>query len=385
MINLLPEVEMENLSRDIYNPTLKVVGVGGGGCNAIHRMIDLGMSGVDFIALNTDHQALKTNPAYKKIQLGPISTKGLGAGGNPEVGRVAAEESYDEIKSTLKGADMIFLTAGMGGGTGTGAIPVVANIVQEIGAVSMAIVTTPFSFEMGKRQKNASIGLEKLRQFTNTLITIPNDRLLKVAPRHLPVETAFILADDVLRQSIQGITDLITKPGLINIDFSHIRRLIECGGGSLMAIGEGKGPNKAQKALDQALHHPLLDDVSLYQAAGIIANFSGGDTLTLAEINETVSNLHEQSGQDTEIILGVNTEKDKTESVQLILFITGLGATPLQTTISQSSVTDTMQQIPTTLEPVEAFLNQNATGSDYDLPAFLRRKSRYLDQSNISH
>lgn len=385
MINLLSETKMTDISRDIYNPILKVVGVGGGGCNAIHRMIDLGMAGVDFIALNTDHQALKSNPAHQKIQLGPISTKGLGAGGNPEVGRIAAEESYEEIKSALKGADMIFLTAGMGGGTGTGALPVVASIAQEIGAVSMAIVTTPFSFEMGKRQKNSSIGLEKLRQYTNTLITIPNDRLLKVAPRHLPVETAFILADDVLRQSVQGITDLITKPGLINVDFSHIRRLIECGGGSLMAIGEGKGPNKVQKALIQALHHPLLEEVSLYQAAGIIANFSGGDTLTLAEINETLSYLQAQAGQDTEIILGVNTDQNTDENVQLILFITGLGATPMLKNLPDSTEKENLAQIPINREPVEALLNLNATGSDYDLPAFLRRKSRYMDQSTISH
>lgn len=385
MNDQLPKIEMADITQNIYKPTLKVVGVGGGGCNAIHRMIDIGVGGVDFIALNTDHQSLETNPANHVIQLGPLYTQGLGAGGNPEVGRIAAEESYEEIKSVLQGADMVFLTAGMGGGTGTGAIPVVASIAQEIGAVSMAIVTTPFSFEMGKRQKNASAGLRNLRQFTNTLITIPNDRLLKVAPRHLPLETAFILADDVLRQSVQGITDLITKPGLINVDFSHIRRLIECGGGSLMAIGEGKGPNKTQKALMQALHHPLLEEVSLYQAAGIIANFSGGDTLTLTEINETLSYLHAQSGPDTEIVLGVNTQKSSSDNVQIILFITGLGATPIQEPLTNISHEPRQVEIIDINAPIETALDFQVTGSDYDLPAFLRRRSRYMDQSTVPH
>jgi cell division protein FtsZ len=212
-------------------PVIKVIGLGGGGSNAINRMIELGFSGVEFIAANTDAQTLKTSLAPTKIQLGSKLTRGLGAGGNPGIGEAAAEESYRELNQALAGADMVFLTAGMGGGTGTGAIPIAARVARSLGAVTVAVVTTPFMFEIGKRQVNAREGLAKLRPFTDTLITIPNDRLLKVAPRDLPLEMAFRLADDVLRQGIQGISELITETGVINVDFSHIRNIMQSGGG----------------------------------------------------------------------------------------------------------------------------------------------------------
>jgi cell division protein FtsZ len=366
----------KNLNSNIYIPSLKVIGIGGGGCNAVQRMIEMGMSGVEFIAANTDHQALKINPAKVKIQLGPNVTRGLGAGGDPKIGEKAAEESQNDIADALDGADMVFLTAGMGGGSGTGAIPVVANISREIGAVSMAIVTTPFSFEMGQRQRNATSGLNKLRLHTNTLITIPNDRLLKVAPRHLPIETAFILADDVLRQSVQGITELITRPGLINVDFAHIRRLIQCGGGSLMSIGHGKGENKAQKALEQALHHPLLEEISLFHSAGIIANFTGSDSLALSEVNDALNYLHEQSGADTEIVLGVNNDENMGDRVQLILVITGLGAPTLEEALSNVQAQRIEHQTAPILEPREPVPEISSSFQDLDLPAFLRRRSQ---------
>ena len=231
----------------IHKPVLKVLGLGGGGGNAVERMIELGLSGVEFIVANTDRQVLERSNAPVKIQLGPKSTRGLGAGGNPSVGRAAAEESWREIAAALAGADMVFLTAGMGGGTGTGSIPIATQIAKAQKAVAIAVVTTPFSFEMGRRQKNASDGLEALRKHSDTLISIPNDRLLQIAPKNLPLDTAFRLADDVLRQAVQSITELITEPGLINVDFAHIRRLMKLGGGALMTIGQAEGPKRPSK------------------------------------------------------------------------------------------------------------------------------------------
>lgn len=311
-------------------PVIKVLGLGGGGCNAINRMIELGINGVHFIAANSDYQALQTSLAPVKVQLGPTVTRGLGAGGKPEIGRAAAEESQRDLTAALEGADMVFVTAGMGGGTGTGSIPVAARAARSVGAVTIAVVTTPFSFEMGRRQRNANEGLAALRPHTDTLISIPNDRLLYVAPRNLPLEVAFRLADDVLRQAVQGITELITEPGLINVDFSHIQRLMKLGGGALMSIGQGQGVNKAHQAVEQALHHPLLDTVSLEQAAGIIANFTGGDDLALYEVSEVLNELHIQVGDGTEIVMGVTHDERMTGRAQVILVVTGLGAPTLE-------------------------------------------------------
>jgi len=318
----------------VRRPVLKVIGLGGGGCNAIERMMALEMGGVEFIAANTDAQALKSNPAPVHILLGPQSTGGFGAGGNPERGRQAAEESRDELAQALAGADMVFLTAGMGGGTGTGSIAVAAEVARAQGAVTIAIVTTPFGFEMGRRQKNAAEGLARLRRFTHTLVTIPNDRLLYVAPRNLAMQLAFHLADDVLRQAVQGITELVTETGMINVDFAHIRRLIQLGGGALMSIGQGQGEDKANQALEQALHHPLLDSVDLSQAAGVIANFTGGSDLSLFEVQSALSNLQARTGEQTEIIFGVINDERMDGRAQVILMITGLGAATMEAAVS---------------------------------------------------
>ena len=308
-----------------HKPILKVLGLGGGGCNAIARMMELGIRGVDYVAANTDHQALEANPAPVKIQLGPKVTRGLGAGGDPRIGEEAAKESAREIAAALSGAEMVFMTAGMGGGTGTGSIPVAAEIVRSLGAVAIAVVTMPFTFEIGRRQKNAAEGVAKLRQRTNTLIAIPNDRLLYVAPQNLPLEMAFRLADDVLRQAVQGISELITETGMINVDFAHIRRLIRMGGGAMMSMGHGHGENKTRKALEQALHHPLLETVSLESAAGVIANFTGGDDLTLFEVQDALTYLQELTTGQTEIVMGVINDKRLQDRVQVTLVITGLG------------------------------------------------------------
>lgn len=378
----------------VHKPVLKVLGLGGGGCNAVERMIELGMRGVEFIAANTDHQALANNPAPVKIQLGPMITRGLGAGGDPRIGQAAAEESAREIAAALRGADMVFLTAGMGGGTGTGSISVAAKIARSLGAVTIAIVTTPFSFEMGRRQRNANEGLALLRKQTNTLIAIPNDRLLYVAPRNLPMETAFRLADDVLRQSVQGISELITESGLINVDFAHIRRLISLGGGSLMAIGQGQGEKKTQEALEQALHHPLLEEVSLENAKGVIANFTGGDDLTLLEVEKALLKLQSTTGSQTEIVMGVINDAMMQDRVQVILVITGLGAPTLEETmanIKKPEPRPARESIssPQTAPAKPAFVPSSANAAfrpkadvdaasqNLDLPAFLRRRAGY--------
>lgn len=380
-------------SESIQKPILKVIGLGGGGCNAIARMMELGIRGVDYIAANTDQQALENNPAPVKIQLGPRVTRGLGAGGDPRVGEEAAKESARTIAAALSGAEMVFLTAGMGGGTGTGAIPVVAEIVRSLGAVAIAVVTMPFSFEVGRRQKNAAEGLAKLRQRTNTLIAIPNDRLLYVAPRDLPLEMAFRMADDVLRQAVQGISELVTEAGMINVDFAHIRRLIRMGGGAMMSIGQGHGENKTRKALEQALHHPLLETVTLENAAGVIANFTGGDDLTLFEVQDALTYLQELTSGQTEIVMGVINDERMQDRVQVTLVITGLGSPTLEDAMSGISkaapaanpatrpveaapATETPAIQPPPAMPITQTLSE-AAYTNLDLPAFLRRRARF--------
>jgi cell division protein FtsZ len=391
----------ESPTNYMHQPVLKVLGLGGGGSNAVARMMELGLRGMEFIAANTDHQALQSNPADVKIQLGPKVTRGLGAGGDPAVGKAAAEESWREIAAALKGADMVFLTAGMGGGTGTGSIPVAAKIARSLGAVTIAIVTTPFSFEMGRRQKNAREGLERLRKETNTLISIANDQLLYVAPKNLTLETAFCLADDVLRQSVEGISELITQPGLINVDFAHIKRLIQLGGGALMSIGHGQGKNKAHDAVEQALHHPLLENVAIENAAGVIVNFTGGQDLTLNEVNESLNHIQQQTGNQAEIVMGVINDDQMDDRVQVILVMTGLGAPTLEEAMSsvrkpatkdetlsppplEAEVTETAAIQEPTQPKVRSIYESNANSSDLaamkqnlDIPAFMRRQARF--------
>jgi len=333
-MDVIPDVvNAEDSLIGVPLPKIKVVGLGGGGCNAVNRMIEYGMKGVEFIACNTDKQALASSHAKVKVHLGPKCTRGLGAGGIPSIGERSAEESFQKLADVLDGADMVFLTAGLGGGTGTGAIPVAARISKTLGALTIAVVTTPFTFEMGQRQRNAAMGLQKLRCHTDTLIIVPNDRLLEIAPHDLPLEMAFKLADDVLRQGVSAISELLTETGLINVDFAHIRHVMSLGGGALMSIGTGEGEDKAMKALNQALHHPLLDDIEIDTASGIIANFSGGDDLTFTEVADTMTHLHQEAGKETEIIPGVISNTNLNDRVQVILIVTGLGALPIEQAI----------------------------------------------------
>jgi cell division protein FtsZ len=367
------------ISAPVHQPILKVLGLGGGGGNAVDRMIELGINGVDFVVANTDHQVLQRSKAPTKIQMGPKITRGLGAGGNPSVGKSAAEESWREIATALAGADMVFLTAGMGGGTGTGAIPIATQIAKKCGAVAIAVVTTPFSFEMGHRQKNAVQGLEELRKHTNTLISIPNDRILDIAPRNLPLDTAFRLADDVLRQAVQSITELITQPGLINVDFSHIRRLMKLGGGALMTIGQAQGPDRAVEAVKQALHHPLLDNISIQHAAGVIANFTAGANLTLIEVSSALSYLQDHSNQLAEIVMGTTVDERMDERIQVILVVTGLGSAPLEETLpgaeQQINLTRKLPDEP--MQETEIRRIPQVAATNLDIPAFLRRQPRF--------
>ncbi|MDR3572480.1 MAG: cell division protein FtsZ [Anaerolineaceae bacterium] len=365
-------------------PVLKVLGLGGGGSNAINRMIELGLGGVEYIAANSDAQALKSSLAPVKIQLGPRLTRGLGAGGDPKVGEAAAEESYREINAALSGADMVFLTAGMGGGTGTGSISIAARVARAIGAVTVAIVTTPFSFEVGRRQRNARDGMAALRPYTDTLITVPNDRLLQIARPDLPLELAFRLADDVLRQGIQGITELITQPGLINVDFAHVRQLMMMGGGSLLSIGFGEGPGKAMQAIERALHHPLLETINLESATGIIANFTGGSDLTFVEVTEALTHLQERTNNNADIIPGVISNDCMDGRAQVILVITGLGATPLENSMPSRKPQQVVAQVAAPCpapQPVPAAqplpqMELAAASGDLDIPAFMRRRIR---------
>jgi cell division protein FtsZ len=366
-------------------PTIKVIGLGGGGCNTINRMIDIGVKGVEFIAANTDSQALKNSLADIRIQLGPECTRGLGSGGNPEVGRKAAEESYRDLATAMQNADMVFLTAGMGGGTGTGAISVAAQVARSIGAVTIAIVSTPFSFEIGRRQVNAREGINRLRPFTDTLITVPNDRLLQLAPRNLPLELAFHMADDVLRQGIQGISELITRPGLINVDFAHIRQVMQAGGGSVLSMGSGQGANKASQAIEKALHHPLLESISLENVSGIIANFTAGPDLSFQEVVDALSNLQARTNNQAEIIPGIITDENLLGRVEVILILTGLGATAVETTDMQKKVEPEpvcAEATPSLSMGVNRQISRPrvevpaGSSSNLDIPAFLRRRQR---------
>ena len=374
------------------SPKIVVIGMGGGGSNAINRMIEGGMQGVTFVSANTDAQALSTNLAPNKIQLGPKLTRGLGAGGLPTVGESAAEESSKDLAQVLQGADMVFLSAGMGGGTGTGAISVAAKVSKACGAVTVAIVTRPFSFELGRRQSNADTGIEKLKEYTDTLIIIPNDKLLEIAPRDLPLEMAFTLADDVLRQGVQGVSELVTETGLINVDFSHIKNIMTRGGNALMSIGTGSGPHKVQQAIEKALHHPLLDDIDLYSASGMVANFTGSDDMSFRDVTAALKTLQDATGGHAEIIPGIITDSRMEDRVQLILIVTGIGAPKAnfpENSFAGLARTEDEYTHPVETENIEAYeapAENNEIGleqypnidarDNLSVPAFLRRRMK---------
>jgi cell division protein FtsZ len=306
-----------------YLAVIKVVGVGGGGTNAVNRMVDAGLRGVEFIAANTDAQALAMCDADIKLNIGNELTKGLGAGANPDIGFSAAQESRDEIKEALKGADMVFVTAGEGGGTGTGAAPVIAEIAKaEIGALTVGVVTKPFSFEGTNRNRQADDGVSRLREVVDTLIVIPNEKLLAIVERRTSILDAFRLADDVLRQGVQGITDLITIPGLINLDFADVRTIMTDAGAALMGIGAGSGESRAAEAARMAISSPLLEE-SVEGATGILLNITGGRDLGLFEVNEAAEIVQSAASSDSNIIFGTVTDDSMGEDVRVTVIATG--------------------------------------------------------------
>jgi cell division protein FtsZ len=309
-----------------YLAVIRVVGVGGGGLNAVNRMIEAGISQVEFIAVNTDIQQLRTCEAPIKLHVGRELTQGLGSGSDPNLGREAAEEAYDQIKHVLRGSDMVFVTAGEGGGTGTGAAPVVARIAREVGALTVGIVTLPFRFEGTRRRAQADKGVQELREVCDTVIVIPNDRLLEVLERSTSMIDAFRIADDVLRQGVQGICDLITMPGLINLDFADVRTVMTDAGSAIMGIGFATGETRAREAAERALRSPLID-TEIVGARGILLSIAGGDDLTLLEVNEAAEAVRQAATEETNIIFGATIDERLSGQIWVTVIATGLGRT----------------------------------------------------------
>lgn len=345
---------------------IKVVGVGGGGGNAVNRMMKVKVRNVELIAVNTDLQVLEMIEAHKKLQIGKKLTQGLGAGGNPEIGRKAAEESGAEIADLLTGLDMVFITAGMGGGTGTGAVPVIARIAKEIGILTAAIVTKPFSFEGRAREEKARRGIEELRQHVDTLIAISNDRLLKVAPEDLPLTHAFELADDILRQGVQGISDLILTPGMINLDFADIEATMRNAGTAMMGIGVGEGEGRTKEAARNAISSPLLEG-SVEGAQKVILNITGGESLSLDEVTEAASLIRDAVSDQADIFFGTAIE-DGYEKVKLTVIATGFVHHEEREAESEEEVY-LMERL------------RREEKDDLDIPTFLRRKRRALEEN----
>lgn len=341
---------------------IKVIGVGGGGNNAVNRMISSGLQGVEFIAVNTDAQALLHAMAPKRIQIGEKLTRGLGAGARPDIGEQAAQESREELLAALKGADMVFVTAGMGGGTGTGAAPIVAECAREVGALTVGVVTKPFAFEGRKRQKQAETGTANLKTKVDTLITIPNDRLLQVVDKKTSMMDAFRIADDVLRQGVQGISDLIAVPGLINLDFADVKSIMCDTGSALMGIGVGTGDNAALDAAEKAINSPLLE-TSIHGARGVLLNITGGSNLTLFQVTEASQIISEAADEEANIIFGSVIDETLKDEVRVTVIATGFDQ-PKPAASAGAPALDTKK-----IEDV--FGNMS---SDLDVPSWMRKK-----------
>ena len=370
---------------------IRVVGVGGGGCNAVNRMIQEGINGVDFIAVNTDNQALLLSDAPVRVRIGEKLTRGLGAGGHPEQGEKAAEESTEELHEVLTGSDMVFITAGMGGGTGTGAAPVVAKIAREQGALTIGVVTRPFLFEGSKRSNSAESGIERLKEHVDTLIVIPNDRLLELTDRRVSLKDSFKMADDVLRQGIQGISELITVPGLINLDFADVKAIMSEGGAALMAVGHGEGEERARLAAEQAISSRLLD-VTIDGAQGILFNVTGGPNMSLYDVNIAAAIIRETAHPDANMIFGAVIDESMGDEMRITVIATGFERTisrrqvlqqqygrqatpPTQRPMTEASLAAS-RQVPARereereMEPVQPKFAPN----NLEIPAFLRRR-----------
>lgn len=355
---------------------IKVVGAGGAGGNAVDRMIESGVSGVEFIAVNTDAQTLMSSQAERQIRIGDKLTKGLGAGGKPEVGEKAAEEAYDELQDALRGSDMVFIAVGMGGGTGTGSAPVIGEIARNTAALTVGVVTRPFSWEGVPRKRISEDGIRTLREHVDTLITIPNDKILEIAPKNTPITEAFRLADEVLRQAVQGIADLITRPGLINLDFNDVKAIMQNSGTAYMAIGYGSGENRASDAMSDALANPLLE-MSIDGAKGILLNFTGGPDMSLHEVSQAAEIISNAADPDAQIIFGSVIDETMSSDIQITVIATGFGEQDIRRTSMRTSIE------PRSSDPGERSsvvpisheqLGESDAELDLDVPTFLRRR-----------
>ncbi|HVP56516.1 MAG TPA: cell division protein FtsZ [bacterium] len=376
------QFEIENSG----NAKMKVIGVGGGGGNAVNRMIFSGLQGVEFVALNTDCQALNKCSAATKIQIGGRVTKGLGSGGDPEIGKRSAEESRDAIEEIVQGADMVFVTAGMGGGTGTGAGPIVAEIAKKAGALTVAVVTKPFVFEGRKRIRQAEEGIADIKKQADTVIAIPNQRLLQVVAKDTPLLDAFSVADEILLKATRGISDLITRPGEINLDFADVRTIMSEKGDAIMGTGSATGDNRAKEAAQRALRSPLLDDVSIAGARGLLINVTGNPLMTLTEVCDAANTICEASGSDANVIFGTAIDETLSDELRVTVIATGLG----QRSEAAEARADRLDEARMTPNPFQRVFRRReipeADGEarvsidpclevDYDTPAFLRRHS----------
>ena len=373
-INPVPN-QVESFAR------IKVVGVGGGGCNAVDRMIDEGLQGVDFVAINTDAQALMLSKATTRVRVGEKLTRGLGSGGDPEVGRKATEESAEELYSVLKGSDMVFITGGMGGGTGTGGASIVAQIAKEVGALTIGVVTRPFTFEGSRRIQSAEAGITKLKEQADTLIVIPNDRLLQIVDKRGNLQSAFRMADDVLRQGVQGISELITVPGLINLDFADVRTIMSEGGAALMAVGTAKGEDAARIAAEQAISSQLLD-ITIDGARGILFNVTGGPDLTLFDVNQAAAIIKETAHPDVNLIFGAVIDPNMKDAVRITVIATGFERTGVPRRIIEPAPSEsrpTPIELPAEPQPVRSssrdFQPRSFNTEDLDIPTFLRNRT----------
>ncbi|MCE4956868.1 cell division protein FtsZ [Macrococcoides caseolyticum] len=359
---------------------LKVIGVGGGGNNAVNRMIDHGMNNVEFIAINTDGQALNLSKATSKIQIGEKLTRGLGAGANPEIGKKAAEESREQIEDAIQGADMVFVTAGMGGGTGTGAAPVVAKIAKEMGALTVGVVTRPFSFEGRKRQTQAAAGVEAMKAAVDTLIVIPNDRLLDIVDKSTPMMEAFKEADNVLRQGVQGISDLIAVSGEVNLDFADVKTIMSNQGSALMGIGVSSGENRAIEAAKKAISSPLLE-TSIVGAQGVLMNITGGESLTLFEAQEAADIVQDAADEDVNMIFGTVINPELQDEIVVTVIATGFNDKPTRNVAPTFGATQAPREREVRSETVTQSQSQpqperEAAREDLDVPGFLKDRPR---------
>jgi cell division protein FtsZ len=361
----------------ITGARIKVIGIGGGGGNAVNRMIEAGIEGIEFLVANTDLQALKRSRAPIKIQLGSRLTKGLGAGADPGVGREAALEDTDKIIEVLEGADMVFVTTGMGGGTGTGAAPIIASLATELNCLTVAVVTKPFQFEGRRRMQQAEHGLRELRECVDTVITIPNERLLHTVEKGASLSDSFRIADDVLRQAVQGISDLITVPGLINLDFADVKAIMSGMGMALMGAGHAFGENRAIEATQQAISSPLLEEASIQGAKGVLINITGGSDLTLFEVNAAATIIREAADEDANIIFGAVIDEAMRDQMRITVIATGFDREAVS--VAAAGSTSTMpatapRTLPRPLDDLPRPM-MSARADDLDVPTFIRKKA----------